>query len=110
MKANLIALLALATSNAATLTQLNSGSGPVDAPAPEADPAHNPAHNDRTGQYSPKDNMHTGFEGNSSPKPSTTSSYSFNDDTTGGHAGVNRIPNPYAQADFTLGNPIHKGQ
>ena len=107
MKASLIALFALACSNATTLTQL--GSGPVGADAPEADPAHNPAHNDRTGQYSPKDNMHTGFEGTSSPK-GRGNAYSFNDETTGGHAGVNRVPNPYSQADFTLGNPIHKGQ
>ena len=104
MKFSLIALLA--TTGVTAVTQLSSG--PIDAPAPEADPAHNPEHNDRTGTYSPKANMHTGYEGTTSPN-GKGNAYSFNDDTTGGHAGVNRVPAPYSQAPFTLGSPQYKG-
>ena len=52
--------------------------------------------------------MHTGYEGTSSPT-GKGNAYSFNDDTTGGHSAVNRIPSPYSKANFTLGSPAYKG-
>ena len=48
----------------------------------------NPTVNDRTGTYSPKGNMWTGYEGSK-----TGNAYSFNYYTNGGHAAVNRVQN-----------------
>ena len=66
--------------------------GPFDGnnqnPAVIEEASSNPTVNDRTGTYSPKPNMWTGYEGEK-----TGNTYSFNYYTNGGHAAVNRVQN-----------------
>ena len=57
----------------------------VSEPIPEA--SSNPTVEDRTGTYSPKENMWTGFEGGK-----TGHEITFTHESTGGHASVVRAP------------------
>ena len=62
----------------------------------------NPGH-DVTGTYSPKENMHTGYEG-SKTKLSKGTVNSWNFDTTGTHPSVTRLPESRdVLKDFRLG-------
>ena len=47
--------------------------------------------NDPTGTYSPKENMHTGFEGSK-----TGNAYSYTAASTGGHDSVTRVPSVFS--------------
>ena len=78
------------------VAQAVSISGPFSAdtqePAAIPEASSNPTVNDRTGTYSPKPNMWTGYEGSK-----TGNAYSFNYYTNGGHAAVNRVQNDAGQ-------------
>ena len=80
------ALIALAMT-----AQAISISGPFDAasqdPAAIDEVSVNPTVNDRTGTYTPKENMWTGFEGNKTGK-----AYTYTNASTGGHDSVTRVP------------------
>ena len=74
------------------ITQAITLSGPFDAtsqsPAAIDEVSAKPTVEDRTGTYSPKENMWTGYEGSK-----TGNTYSYNYFTNGGHAAVNRVQN-----------------
>ena len=81
MKFSLIAFTAIIAANAVKI------SGPVDAPAADADDTYKVVTSDPTGTYSPKANMWTGFEGQK-----TGNELTFSYSTTGEHPSLNRVP------------------
>ena len=84
------------------VAQAVSLSGPYTAAADGAtaidEASSNPTVDDRTGTYSPKPNMWTGYEGDK-----TGEVYSYNYFTNGGHAAVNRVQNDAGQK-FNVAN------
>ena len=62
-------------------------SGPFTAPDQPFDVSANPTVQDRTGTYSPKKNMWTGFEGDK-----YGNEYTYTYKSTGGHPSLNRVP------------------
>ena len=73
----------LAVAHAISISNYPAGEAEVPELIPEA--SSNPTVNDRTGTYSPKANMWTGFEGGK-----TGEVHTFTHASTGGHASVVR--------------------
>ena len=92
MKFSLFAVLLIASTQAIKISDPKGKAG-AEAPAAGGDEADNVDYTykkvttDPTGTYSPKDNMHTGFEGSK-----TGNAYTYTAASTGGHASVTRTP------------------
>ena len=78
MKFTLFAIVAIACTQAIKIG---------DDEADNTDYTYRKVTSDPTGTYSPKDNMHTGFEGSA-----TGNAYTYTAASTGGHDSMNRVP------------------
>ena len=96
MKFNFLAIVALlSTAQAISLRKDEAGKevkeGGGDVEADNTDYTYKKVTSDPTGTYSPKENMHTGFEGTK-----TGNAYTYTNDSTGGHASVTRDPSVFS--------------
>ena len=98
MKFNILAIFALLSSTQAiSFKALEDPAGGKKAAASGSDEAdmtdytYKKVTNDPTGTYSPKENMHTGFEGSK-----TGNAYTYTAASTGGHDSVTRVPSIFS--------------
>ena len=78
MKFTLFAIVAIACTQAIKIS---------DDAADNTDYTYKKVTSDPTGTYSPKDNMHTGFEGSK-----TGNAYTYTSASTGGHYSMDKVP------------------
>ena len=95
MKFNILAIFAvLSSTQAISIRALDDPKAGAAAGGDEADMTdytYKKVSNDPTGTYSPKENMHTGFEGSK-----TGNAYTYTAASTGGHDSVTRVPSVFS--------------